>query len=67
MDEYKKAVYYTNSGEKVERWSGITGGHSVRVLRYNEDDEKLMVYVDNSSKIMPRTEVMDYIKRRISD
>lgn len=67
VDGYKYTPFYNDDGEFVENYSGVTGGHSVQVVIYDHNEKAVMVFVDNSAKIMPKKEVMDYIKGCLLD
>lgn len=67
VDGYKKTSFINDDGEHVDNYSAVTGGHNVQVIVYDGNERNVLVFVDDSARMMPKTQVLDYIKRRISD
>jgi hypothetical protein len=66
VDFQKEAVIFHNEmGELVERLAMLIGGHDVQVLRFDGNDEKIMVKVDTSINIMPKEQINEFIKARL--
>jgi hypothetical protein len=66
VDFQKEAtVFYNVEGELVERLSMLIGGHDVQILRFDGNDNAVLVKVDTSMNIMPKQEINDFIKARL--
>jgi hypothetical protein len=66
VDFNREAVVFHNEmGELVERLAMLIGGHDVQILRFNGNDELIMVKVDKSINIMPKEQINEFIKARL--
>ena len=66
VDFQKEAtVFYNAEGELVERLSMLIGGHDVQVLRFDKNDNAILVWVNGNAGIMPKQEINEYIKARL--
>jgi len=66
LDFEKESVVFTNEmGELVERLAMRIQGHDVQVIRFDGNDERLLVKVDTSVNILPLGQVSGFIKARL--
>jgi len=66
VDFTKEATLFINTeGELVERLSMLIGGHDVQVLRFDKNDNAILVWVNSDVGIMPKQEINEYIKARL--
>ena len=66
VDFTKEATVFINTeGELVERLSMLIGEHDVQVLRFDKNDNAILVWVNSDVGIMPKQEINEYIKARL--
>ena len=66
VDFSKEATVFINAeGELVERLAMNINGRDVQILRFDGNDNSILVKVDTSMNIMPKQQVDGFIKARL--